>query len=117
MPSLDDVTRALDQHIERRRFLRRMAAFGLGLGALLASPLRSSAGSNLSSAAPRVVNPASPDALRACRIFCYLEDCCTNCCGPNPAYELYKCYNNCDSTYFYACADHNCQGFCYSFDC
>ncbi|MEX0629636.1 MAG: hypothetical protein WEE67_04255 [Chloroflexota bacterium] len=117
MGSLDQLSRRAGQEIERRRFLARLAAWGAGVGAALVTPgVLRAAGNSAAAGGPRTVSPAGKgDLPSACAIFCYIYDCCSgNCCVPNYP-KLYKCVNNCDGSYFYACGPSNCQGFCYSF--
>lgn len=118
MNALDRFSRDAGELIERRRFLRRVAAWSAGIGTALIIPgvLRAADGSS-GSPNPTSVAPANAPALpTACSIYCYIYDCCAgNCC--QTAYpKLYRCRNNCDGTYFYACGPSNCQGFCYSYN-
>jgi hypothetical protein len=104
--------------VNRRRFLRRLSSAGLGtFGILATTTIAEADGSGRSQASMAGDSRQRPDAAVApllCHVYCTVFDCCGTCC--NNRYNLFKCTDSCDGSYFYVCAS-RCSGFCYSVGC
>lgn len=116
MDGLGDFSDAVAARLNRRRFLARAASLLAGGAAAALAPALARAGSPPDKGFRTVLDRgpdagASPDA---CGIYCSPYDCCANgCCN---GYYLFRCFNNCERTYFYVCST-PCTGFCYSIAC
>lgn len=97
MDSLTKLSAAVADAMDRRRFIKRMAASALG-GALALI-------------APQVV-AAGPDA--PCQYYCYAHSGCPTC----PGGYLYDCYNNCTHSWDRnVCLSGGCGNQCLCYSC
>lgn len=117
MDRLGDFSDAVAARLNRRRFLARTASLLAGGAAAALAPALARAGSPSDNKGFKTVLDRGPDAgvsPDACGIYCSPYDCCPNgCCN---GYYLFRCFDNCERTYFYVCST-PCTGFCYSVAC
>lgn len=117
---VERISGAVTDALTRRRFLRGVSSAGLATAgavtgwALLGQSAAAAAPAHVMSGDARLRPDANviPDL---CHVYCNVADCCNNTCCDG-AYDLFKCTNSCDGSYFYVCAK-GCNGFCYSLGC
>jgi hypothetical protein len=115
MDRLSDLSDAVASHLDRRRFLARVVGlFAAGAAAMVAPALAHAESPQYQGLKTLERGPDAGFSPEFCGVTCSPWDCCSNgCCS---GVYLFRCYNNCDHTYFYACST-PCSAFCLSLGC